>query len=31
MNSSELKNIIEEARIEKGISQRELAKLSERR
>lgn len=28
MNSSELKNIIEDARIEKGISQRELAKLS---
>ena len=28
MNSNELKNIIENARIAKGISQRELAKLS---
>ena len=28
MNSNELKNIIESARISKGISQRELAKLS---
>ena len=27
MNSNELKNIIENARIVKGISQRELAKL----
>lgn len=29
MNSEELKNIIEEARINKGISQRELAKMSD--
>ena len=28
MNSNELKNIIENARVAKGISQRELAKLS---
>ena len=28
MNSEELKNLIESARIEKGISQRELAKLT---
>ena len=28
MNSNELKNIVENARIAKGISQRELAKLS---
>ena len=28
MNSNELKHIIENARIAKGISQRELAKLS---
>ena len=28
MNSNELKNIIENARIAKGVSQRELAKLS---
>ena len=27
MNSEELKNLIESARVEKGISQRELAKL----
>ena len=28
MNSEELKNLIESARVEKGISQRELAKLT---
>ena len=28
MNSEELRNLIESARVEKGISQRELAKLT---